>query len=126
VSGAARKKWEVRQYENKEINAGLKVKKVMLKTVLDLSNWYMLEIPSVQKSKSYERKVYISKNLLDFFRDRPLNRIESGEQEAYREYRKTQGAMDGTIGGRTTGRKTLSPPGTREEKIQDTIEAGLN
>jgi integrase len=97
VAEAARKKWEVRQYENKEINAGLKVKKVMLKTVLDLSNWYMLEIPSVQESKSYERKVYISKNLLDFFRDRPLNRIESGEQEAYREYRKTQGAMDGTI-----------------------------
>ena len=97
IAETARKKWEVKQYENKQVNAGLKVKKVELKTFLKLCNWYMEEIPSVQDQKSYERKIYSSKHLLNYFKNKRLNQIESIEQEAYRRYRIRQGAMDGTI-----------------------------
>jgi integrase len=96
LAKAARMKWEVKQYENREVNAGLKVKKVELKSVIDLSNWYM-EIPSIQEQASYCRKIYSCKHLLGYFTDRPLNRIESNEQEKYRRFRKREGAFEGTI-----------------------------
>jgi integrase len=96
MAKTARMKWEVKQYENREINVGLKVKKVQLKNVTDLSNWYMI-LPSIQEQKSYIRKVHASKRLLDFFGNKPLNQIEGVEQERYREHRSGQGAASGTI-----------------------------
>ena len=51
LAKTARMKWEVKQYENREINAGLRVKKTHLKNVLDLSNWYM-QLPSIQEQIS--------------------------------------------------------------------------
>jgi integrase len=96
LAKTARMKWEVKQYENREVNAGLKVKKVEFKTIIDLSNWYM-DIPSIQEQKSYWRKIYSCKHLLGFLGDKPLNRVESNEQEKYRQFRKGEGAFDGTI-----------------------------
>lgn len=96
LAKTARMKWEVKQYENREVNAGLKVKKVELKNVADLSNWYM-EIPSIQQQSSYFRKIQACKHLLKYFGNRPLNSIESTQQEKYRKFRKNQGAYEGTI-----------------------------
>ena len=96
MAKAARKKWEVKQYENREVNAGLKVKKVEFRKVKDLSNWYMM-LPSIQQQKIYPRKISLATHLLRYFGSKPVNRVEADDQEKYREYRKAQGAMDGTI-----------------------------
>ena len=96
LAKAARMKWEVKQYENREVNAGLKVKKVQLKSVTDLSNWYMT-LPSVQEQKIYLRKIHASKHLIEYFGNKPLNLIETNEQERYRQYRSGQGVASGTI-----------------------------
>lgn len=96
IAKAARQKWEVKQYENREVNVGLKVKKVKLKNVKELSNWYMT-LPSVQKQKSYGRKIIGIKYLIDYFGNKPLNSIRVSEQEKYRQYRTNQGAASGTI-----------------------------
>ena len=96
LAKAARMKWEVKQYENREVSAGLKVKKIHLRNVKDLSNWYMT-LPSVQEQKIYKRRIAIAKNLLEYFGNKPLNQIERLQQEKYRQYRKNQGAASGTI-----------------------------
>lgn len=96
LAKAARMKWEVKQYENREVNAGLKVKKIQLKNVIELCNWYM-DLPSIQEQKSYGRKIIGVKYLIEFFGNKPLNRIEVTEQEKYRQYRSDQGAASGTI-----------------------------
>jgi site-specific recombinase XerD len=96
LAKAARMKWEVKQYENREVSAGLKVKKIHLRNVKDLSNWYMT-VPSVQEQKIYKRRIAIAKNLLEYFDNKPLNQIERLQQEKYRQYRKNQGAASGTI-----------------------------
>lgn len=92
----ARKKWEVKQYENREVNAGLKVKRTELKTVTDLSNWYMTQ-SSIQNQAGYWRKVYATKNLLNYFGDKSVNQIEGNDQERYRDYRKLEGVIDSTV-----------------------------
>ena len=96
LAEAARKKWEVKQYEDKEINAGLKVKRVELKKVKDLSNWYMT-LPSIQQQKIYPRKISLAANLLKYFGNEAVNRVEADDQERYRIHRKDQGVMDGTV-----------------------------
>lgn len=40
MAEAARAKFIARKYENREVSAGLKVKKVQFRTVLEMSNWY--------------------------------------------------------------------------------------
>lgn len=96
LAEAARKKWEVKQYENRQLNAGLKVKKIELRKVKDLSNWYMT-LPSIQQQKIYPRKISLAAHLLNYFGSKAVNRVEADDQEKYRTYRKGQGAMDGTI-----------------------------
>jgi len=96
LATAARMKWEVKRYENREVNAGLKVKKVELKKVIDLCNWYMT-LPSIQEQKTYIRRVQASKHLIDYFGNKPLNQIEGIQQERYREHRASQGIASGTI-----------------------------
>ena len=49
----ARQKYNVKQYENKDISAGVKIKKVTFKSVKDMCNWYMTEVPSIQEQESY-------------------------------------------------------------------------
>lgn len=39
LAEAGRAKYVGKQYENREMNAGLKIKKVEFKTIKDLSNW---------------------------------------------------------------------------------------
>jgi integrase len=96
LAEAARKKFDVKQYENREVNAGLKVKKIGFKKIKDLANWYMT-LPTIQQQKIYPRKITLSANLLDYFGNRAVNRLEADHQEQYRIYRKGQGVMDGTI-----------------------------
>ena len=96
LAEAARMKWQVKQYENREVNAGLKVKKVELKKIKELSNWYMT-LPSIQQQKIYERKTSLAANLLKYFGNKAVNQVEADDQERYRIHRKGQGAMDGTV-----------------------------
>ena len=90
LAKTARMKWEVKQYENRELNAGLKVKKVELKKFIDLSNWYMT-LPMIQDQKIYERKLPASVNLIKYFGNKRVNQLEADDQESYREFRKAQG-----------------------------------
>jgi integrase len=83
---AARSKYIAKQYENRQIGAGLKVKKVAFKTVRQMLNWYM-EIPRIQRQKSYGRKVDACVHLLDYFGSKPVHGIDSDDIERYREAR---------------------------------------
>ena len=96
MAEAARSKYVAKQYENREIQAGLKVKKTSLRTVKELMNWYM-ELPSVQQLASYRRMVSACTHLMAFFGNRPVSQVEGDIQEKYRERRKRQGILDGTI-----------------------------
>ena len=96
LAKTARMKWEVKQYENKEINAGLKVKRTEFKTVQDISNWYMT-LPVVQEKKSYGRYVIACSHLLKYFGRNSISGIEPDRQEQYRAHRKNNGAADATI-----------------------------
>jgi integrase len=94
---AAKSKAIVKGYENKEIDAGLKVKKIGFKKFKDLSNWYMT-LPSVQENKGYQRYVQAAVHLLKYFGERPIPFVSADEQERYREHRKTvEKAADKTI-----------------------------
>jgi len=92
----ARQKWNVKQYEDREVSVGLKVKKTHLKNVLELSNWFMT-LPSIQGQKSYHRRVQASAHLIKYLGNKSLNQIETIEQERYRQHRASQGIASGTI-----------------------------
>ncbi|MBW2470338.1 MAG: site-specific integrase, partial [Deltaproteobacteria bacterium] len=96
IAIAAKAKEITRKYENKEVNAGLKVKKVEFKNFTKLCNWYMQQ-PSIQEQAGYKRKVSGCKHLISYFGNRGINQIEGTDQEKYRTHRKQQGAKDGTI-----------------------------
>lgn len=96
MAEAAKAKCITRKYESREVNAGLKVKRSELRTVKDLSNWYMT-LPTIQEQKSYYRKTNACGHLLEYFENKPVNQVEGDDQERYREYRKKQGAAEGTI-----------------------------
>ncbi|UCD87038.1 MAG: hypothetical protein JSV01_04545 [Desulfobacterales bacterium] len=96
LAEAARAKEIAKRYENREMIAGLKVKKVDLKTVKDLANSYMT-LPTVPDQRSYSRNVLAVKNVLDYFGTRPVHASEADEQERYRKLRRDHGAADATI-----------------------------
>jgi integrase len=96
IAIAAKAKEIARKYEDKEANAGLRVKKVEFKNFTKLCNWYMQQ-PSVQEQAGYKRKISGCKHLIDYFGNRRINQIEGTDQEKYRAHRKQQGAKDGTI-----------------------------
>jgi integrase len=96
LAEAARAKYVAKVYENREMVAGLKVKKTAFKTVMDLSNWYMT-LPSVQEKKGYLRKTQASTYLLNFFGNKRINSAEVDDQEHYRKWREAQGAASATI-----------------------------
>jgi integrase len=96
LAQAARSKEVAKRYENREVRAGLQVKKSKLRTVQELSNWYMA-LPTVQEKKGYYRKVNSSGHLLKYFSKTPVNQVEGDDQEQYREWRRGEGAADGTI-----------------------------
>jgi integrase len=93
---AARSKYVAKRYENREMAAGLKVRRAEFKTVQDLSNWYM-ELPTVQQQAGYQRKVIACSHLLKFFGRMALVQVEADDLERYREARKSKGAADGTV-----------------------------
>jgi integrase len=96
IAIAAKAKEISKAYENKEVGAGLKVKRVEFKTVNDLSNWYM-KLPSIQDMKVYTCKLSNVKPLLLYFGKRRVNDVEADDMETYRELRLKQGRMNGTV-----------------------------
>ena len=96
LAEAARSKYVAKQYENREMAAGLTVKRMEFKTVLDMLNWYMT-LPTIQEQKGYPGKIARSVHLKNYFGNKPIGQVEADDQERYRIHRKTQGAADGTV-----------------------------
>ena len=96
LAEAARAKFELSKYENREIRAGLNVKKTSVKTFRELCNWYMA-LPSIQAMKIYQRRVYLAAHLLEFFGDIRLANLTVDHQERYRQKREAEGAASGSI-----------------------------
>ena len=97
IAIAAKAKDLAKSYENKEVRAGLKVKRPEFRTVKDLLNWYMTEIPSIQEKRGYYRKSNATGHLLRHVGNKPVTDMEEDTQEAYREARKNEGAASKTI-----------------------------
>ncbi len=96
LAEAARSKFIAKKYENREVRAGLKVKKVQFRTVLEMSNWYMT-LPTVQAQKSHWRKIQACRHIILYFGTMGVNQVEADDTERYRELRKGQGAANATI-----------------------------
>lgn len=96
MAEAARAKYIGKRYEQKEVRAGLKVKKQEFRTVTDLCNWYM-QTPRIQEQKGYTRKCSAAANLLRHIGKKPITGIEGEEQERYRQARQLEGAAPATI-----------------------------
>jgi integrase len=96
LAEAARSKFIAKKYENREIHAGLKVKKVQFRSVLEMSNWYMT-LPTVQAQKSHWRKIQACRHIIAYFGNMRINQVEADDTERYRELRKGQGAANATI-----------------------------
>jgi integrase len=93
---AARGKYEAKKYENRDAVAGLRVKKAEFRTLTDMANWYM-QLPTVQRQKSYKRKIIACKHLLEYFGKRNIRSIESDDIEMYRRHRTDKGAAEATV-----------------------------
>jgi hypothetical protein len=61
LAEAARAKEIAKRYENREMIAGLKVKKVDLKTVKDLANWYMTHCPQYKSKGATAARFVLSR-----------------------------------------------------------------
>lgn len=96
IAIAAKAKEIAKKYENKEINAGLKVKKVKFKTVKQMANWYMA-LPNIQEKIRFNRKLSLVRHMLDYFGNKAVNQVEADDMETYRGLRRGQGAAHGTI-----------------------------
>jgi integrase len=116
VAVAARAKHVARQYENREIAAGLRVKKVQFKTVTDLSNWYM-QLPSVQKQSSYQSRISRCAHLLSFFGKKPVDQVGTEDQERYRVHRYQQGAAPGSVDNEISLLRTMYYRAKKAKKI---------
>jgi integrase len=96
LAEAARAKELAQKYENREINAGLTVRRPDLRTVRDLANWYM-ELPSVQEQRSFRRKTEVLAHLLGYFGNVPLHQVDGDALERYRTKRRGEGAAHATV-----------------------------
>jgi integrase len=96
IATAAKAKSIAKGYENKEVGAGLKVKKVVFKNVTQMSNWYMT-LAHIQELGRYNRKLSLIRHILDYFGNKPINQVEADDMERYREHRRGQEAAHGTI-----------------------------
>jgi integrase len=97
LAEAARSKYVGRRYEHRELSAGLKTKHADFKTVEELSDWYMTQLPFVQEQAVYSEKIIRAKHLLDYLGNRAVGQVEAEDLERYREHRKREGVQDGTI-----------------------------
>jgi integrase len=92
----AREKFNVKEYENRELKAGLRVKRVKLANMIEMEKWY-LNLPTITEQKAYERKKYACNHLTDYFNDRPLSIIDGDDIEHYRVFRRKAGVKNSTI-----------------------------
>jgi len=106
----ARKKWEVRQYENREVSVGVKKKKTAFKTF--------------QQQKIYKSKLSKVKHLFKFFEERKLQDIDSDEIDRYRTKREGEGAASGTIDQELKLLRTIYYTGRKYKKIHADLVPG--
>ncbi len=96
VAEYQRREWEQKQLRRKLGFVDEEPEEPEVQTIAELVDWYM-GLSSVQEKKSFCRKISGVKHLLDFFGDKPLKGARPDEQEKYRQWRRDQGAGDGTI-----------------------------
>ena len=113
---AARSKHIAKQYEDREIISGLKVKRVEFKTVTDMANWYM-QLPSVQKQSSYQSRISRCAHLLSFFGKKPVDQVSTEGQELYRVHRYQQGAAPGSVDNEISLLRTMYYRAKKAKKI---------
>jgi integrase len=120
---AARSKYIAKRYENREMLAGLKVKKVKFKNVRDLSNWYM-ELPRVQRQRGFKRKVAACVHLLAYFGNWAVHGVESDDIERYRMHRLKQGSSDNTVNVEVAVLSAMYHEAKKAKKIQADMMPG--
>ena len=81
IGEAAKAKEITRKYEDREVQSGLKTKRVELRTVRALFLWY-LELPEVQRLDSYENRVDLAGHLTDFFGDKFITACDPDGQRS--------------------------------------------
>lgn len=96
LAEAARSKHVTRKYENREVDAGLKVRRADLRTVTELANWYMT-LPTVQEQRSYRRKTEAVAHILKHFGTMPLGHVDADALEQYRAKRKRENVSHSTV-----------------------------
>jgi len=111
-----RMKYEVECHENREIKAGLKIKKIKFNTISDMIDWYM-ELPSVKEKKSYGRREQQAAHVKKFFGNMTVDNVDVDLQEDYREYRRCQGNMDSTIDNELSLFRTIYRKAMKRKKI---------
>jgi integrase len=121
---AARGEQEKQKTISRMMGAGLeddvrkmKVLQAEFKNVKALANWYMTELPTVQALKSYKRKTYAAKHLLEYFGDKSLRSVEADDIERYRSRREIQGASSGTIDAEVSLLRTMYNLALKRKKI---------
>jgi integrase len=124
IAIAAKFKDVARQYENKEVNAGLRVKRSELNTFKDLSNWYMTEVPSIQRAISYTRKIHSSGHLMRHLSEKKVVEINEEVQERYRDLRRDEGAAEGTIDFEIETLSAMFHLAVRRKKIPASVMPG--
>jgi integrase len=93
---AAKGKHLAEKHEGRELRGGLQMKRAKIANFQELHKWYF-ELPDMKAQKVYGRKVQALAHLVDYFGKRPLNAFEKDEQSRYVEFRKREGAAEGTV-----------------------------
>jgi integrase len=76
-----------------------------------------MQLPTIQKLKSYPQKVVRCAHLLDYFADKPVNRVEADDIEHYREVRRKAGMAHGTIDNEVATLSAMYHLAVRRKKI---------
>ena len=89
----------------------------------DLSNWYM-ELPTIVEMKVYKRKLSSIKPILSYFGSRRVNDVEADHMEQYRQMRRGQGRMDGTVDNEIRLLRSMYHLALKRKKIPATAMPG--
>jgi integrase len=117
LAEAARAKAVAKGYEYREVYAGLKVQRPDFRTVKEMLNWYMLEIPSVQAKPSYYRKTIAAGHLIRHIGDRAVEDMEEIAQDDYRAARRAEGAAENTVNAEIQTLRATYHAARRNKKI---------
>lgn len=93
---AAKSKEVTQKFETKELKHGLEVQRSVFESFNELCNWY-IELPQVQKLKSFSRKSQAVAKLQNYFGKSLLARITPDALDDYRDERKKKGVTARTV-----------------------------